>query len=73
VQRRETSLLDFVDERKKAKTSTPLMFLKGFGPDQCARMLRSNHPMGFGLGNCEEDVAKQLSSGSILMRSNHHQ
>jgi hypothetical protein len=46
VQRRETSLLDFADERKKVKTSTPLMFLKGFG-----------------LGNCEEDVAKQLSSG----------
>jgi hypothetical protein len=28
-------LLEFADELEKAKTSTPLMFLKGFGYDQC--------------------------------------
>jgi hypothetical protein len=30
-------MLDFADRHEKAKTSTTLMFLKGFGYDQCAK------------------------------------
>jgi hypothetical protein len=39
-------LLDFADEHEKAKTSAQLMFLKGFGPDQCEEdATKGSNPM----------------------------
>jgi hypothetical protein len=69
-------MLEFADEHEKAKTSTPLMFLKGFGYDQCEKdATEGSNPMrrgcceatirGFELDDCEKDATE----GSNPMRS----